>query len=93
MARYRSRPLRGYRARQPLEGVAQELTDRCRQVAKMLAHNVRESRTLAALRDALLPKLLGGEIRLPAACACALHADRTIAAQAGVKVAEKQVDQ
>jgi len=27
----------------------------------------RESRTLAALRDALLPKLLSGELRMPAA--------------------------
>jgi hypothetical protein len=29
--------------------------------------NLHESRTLAALRDALLPKLLSGELRLPAA--------------------------
>ena len=28
------------------------------------SHNVRESRTLAALRDALLPKLLSGEVRV-----------------------------
>ena len=28
---------------------------------------VKESRTLAALRDALLPKLLSGELRVPAA--------------------------
>ena len=28
---------------------------------------LRESRTLAALRDALLPKLLSGELRVPAA--------------------------
>ena len=30
-----------------------------------IAHNERESRTLAAIRDALLPKLLSGEIRVP----------------------------
>jgi len=37
-----------------------------------------ESRTLAALRDTLLPKLISGQIRLPAAfCECF--------AQAGVK--------
>ncbi len=30
-------------------------------------HNEEESRTLAALRDALLPKLLSGELRVPAA--------------------------
>jgi type I restriction enzyme S subunit len=29
--------------------------------------NIHESRTLAALRDALLPKLLSGELRVPAA--------------------------
>ena len=29
-----------------------------------VAHNVRESRTLAALRDTLLPKLLSGELRV-----------------------------
>lgn len=33
-------------------------------VAKM-ARNERESRTLAALRDALLPKLISGELRVP----------------------------
>jgi type I restriction enzyme S subunit len=30
-------------------------------------HNNKESRTLAALRDALLPKLLSGELRVPGA--------------------------
>jgi type I restriction enzyme S subunit len=30
----------------------------------MLAHNIRESRTLSALRDTLLPKLLSGELRV-----------------------------
>jgi type I restriction enzyme S subunit len=29
-----------------------------------IAHNERESRTLAALRDALLPKLIAGELRV-----------------------------
>jgi type I restriction enzyme S subunit len=29
-----------------------------------VAHNIRESRTLAALRDTLLPKLLSGELRV-----------------------------
>ncbi len=41
-----------------------------------------ESRTLAAVRDALLPKLISGELRLPAALC-----NRT--AQAGVKDAER----
>jgi type I restriction enzyme S subunit len=34
---------------------------------ELAAHNRKESRTLAALRDALLPKLLSGELRVPAA--------------------------
>jgi type I restriction enzyme S subunit len=36
-------------------------------VDKRIAANSEESRTLAALRDALLPKLLSGELRVPAA--------------------------
>jgi len=45
--------------------------------------NMDESRTLAALRDALLPKLLSGELRLPAAI---------LAAQAGVPAAAQVVE-
>jgi len=33
----------------------------------LILSNIEESRTLAALRDALLPKLLSGELRVPAA--------------------------
>ena len=33
-------------------------------IEKLITNNL-ESRTLAALRDALLPKLLSGELRLP----------------------------
>ncbi len=33
-------------------------------IQKLIANNL-ESRTLAALRDALLPKLLPGELRVP----------------------------
>ncbi|MCP9448368.1 MAG: restriction endonuclease subunit S [Nitrospira sp.] len=47
-----------------------------------IAQNDRESSTLAALRDALLPKLISGALRLPAAL-------RNHAAQAGVKDAER----
>jgi len=32
-----------------------------------IRNNLHESRTLAALRDALLPKLLSGQLRVPAA--------------------------
>jgi type I restriction enzyme S subunit len=45
--------------------------------------NTQESRTLATLRDTLLPKLLSGELSLPAA---------TLAAQAGIPEAEKLVE-
>jgi type I restriction enzyme S subunit len=48
----------------PPERLAEELSKWYRQTAEMLAHNVRESRTLAALRDTLLPKLLSGEVRV-----------------------------
>jgi type I restriction enzyme, S subunit len=49
--------------------------------AQMKAHD-EESRTLAALRDALLPKLLSGELRLPA----------QLLRQAGVPAAAKLVE-
>ncbi len=45
--------------------------------------NIRQSATLASLRDTLLPKLISGELRLPAA------ALEELAAQAGVLDAEK----
>ena len=35
----------------------------CPMIDKIIANNL-ESRTLAALRDALLPKLLSGELRV-----------------------------
>lgn len=35
-------------------------------IDERLAHAARESRTLAALRDTLLPKLISGELRVPA---------------------------
>ena len=38
----------------------------CAPLYERAEHNRRESRTLAALRDALLPKLLSGELRVPA---------------------------
>jgi type I restriction enzyme S subunit len=39
----------------------------CAPLYERAEHNRRKSRTLAALRDALLPKLLSGELRVPAA--------------------------
>jgi len=49
--------------------------------------NIHESKTLAKLRDTLLPKLISGELRLPAA------ALETLAAQAGVPDAEKLLEE
>lgn len=39
----------------------------CSPLYERAEHDRRESRTLAALRDALLPKMLSGELRVPAA--------------------------
>jgi type I restriction enzyme S subunit len=41
--------------------------DVCAPLYERAEHNRLESRTLAELRDALLPKLLSGELRVPAA--------------------------
>ena len=45
--------------------------------------NLHQSRTLATLRDTLLPKLLSGELSLPAAM---------LAAQAGVGETESRLE-
>jgi hypothetical protein len=50
----------------PPEPVAAEFTDLIRPMIDRIIANVHESRTLAELRDALLPKLLSGELRVPA---------------------------
>jgi type I restriction enzyme S subunit len=48
----------------PPEPIAASYSAWMRQVAEMLRIHAHESRSLAALRDALLPQLLSGEIRL-----------------------------
>ena len=48
----------------PPESVAAEFTDLIRPMIDRIIANIHESRTLAELRDALLPKLLSGEIRI-----------------------------
>ena len=48
----------------PGEPLISEFTKLVRPWLTQVTHNVRESRTLAALRDTLLPKLLSGEIRV-----------------------------
>ena len=56
----------GYELCRPTDAIASGFQ---RSVSPMLGRivgNVHESRTLAALRDALLPKLISGEVRVPA---------------------------
>ena len=45
----------------------EEFQRACAPLYERADHNRRESRTLAALRDALVPKLLSGELRVPVA--------------------------
>jgi type I restriction enzyme S subunit len=51
----------------PPAEVITRFSEKAEPLTKMIQENVNESRTLAALRDALLPKLLSGELRVPAA--------------------------
>ena len=48
----------------PTEQVMRAFDCQARSMYSRLVRNERESRTLAALRDALLPKLLSGELRV-----------------------------
>jgi len=50
----------------PAAPLIQKFTDTVAPMLKRISQNIHESRTLAALRDALLPKLLSGELRVPA---------------------------
>jgi type I restriction enzyme S subunit len=51
----------------PPESVSKEFAGIIEPMFARIRANHEESRTLAALRDALLPKLLSGELRVPAA--------------------------
>ena len=53
-----------YEVALPHEAEAGELTDMVQPLVDQIIANIHESRTLAALRDALLPKLLSGEVRV-----------------------------
>jgi len=56
-----------YEVALPPEPLAADFTEKiCPAIERIIA-NIHESRTLAALRDALLPKLLSGEVRVPTA--------------------------
>jgi type I restriction enzyme S subunit len=48
----------------PPAPLIQKFTDTVAPMLKRISQNIHESRTLAALRDALLPKLLSGELRV-----------------------------
>jgi type I restriction enzyme S subunit len=51
----------------PSEQVALAFDEKVRPMVKRMAASIHESRTLAALRDALLPRLLSGELRVTGA--------------------------
>jgi type I restriction enzyme S subunit len=48
----------------PSDPAAQDLTNKLSPLVDLIISNIHQSRTLAALRDTLLPKLLSGEIRI-----------------------------
>lgn len=56
-----------YEVALPPKQLAAEFTEKIHPLVERIIANIHESRTLAALRDALLPKLLSGELRMPAA--------------------------
>jgi len=49
----------------PSELIAEAFTNQVRPAVDRIIAGIHESRTLAALRDALLPKLMSGELRVP----------------------------
>jgi type I restriction enzyme S subunit len=49
----------------PTDNVMRAFTERVEPLHRQIVVNVRQSRTLAAIRDSLLPKLIAGEIRVP----------------------------
>jgi type I restriction enzyme S subunit len=49
----------------PPQPLIQKFTNIAAPMLNRISYNITESHTLAALRDALLPKLLSGEVRLP----------------------------
>lgn len=56
-----------YEVALPPEALAAKFSELIQPLIGQIIANIHESRTLAALRDALLPKLLSGELRVPAA--------------------------
>jgi type I restriction enzyme, S subunit len=66
----------------PPQALLDEFKQKIEPLHQRMVANLKESRTLAGLRDALLPKLLSGELRLPA----------QMLRQAGVPAATKLVE-
>lgn len=48
----------------PSVSVVDKFTTLAQPMLAKTAHNIKESQTLAAIRDALLPKLISGELRV-----------------------------
>jgi type I restriction enzyme S subunit len=59
--------LAGVQVALPPAAVVDQFEEKVSPLMERILNNLCESRTLAALRDALLPKLLSGELRVPAA--------------------------
>jgi type I restriction enzyme S subunit len=59
--------LAGVQVALPPAAVVEQFEEMVSPLMERIRNNLHESRTLAALRDALLPKLLSGELRVPAA--------------------------
>ena len=57
----------GYELCRPTDAIASGFERIVSPMLGRIVRNIHESRTLAALRDALLPKLVSGEIRVPTA--------------------------
>jgi hypothetical protein len=56
-----------YETALPLKQLAADFTEKPRPLVERIMANIHESRILTALRDALLPKLLSGALRVPVA--------------------------
>ena len=57
--------MRRYELGRPTDTMASEFQRTVSPMLRRIVSNIHESRTLTALRDALLPKLISGEIRVP----------------------------
>ncbi len=64
MPRTNWRDMAGYEVAMPSRLIAQFFTQQIRPLVERINVNVHASRTLATMRDALLPKLISGEIRV-----------------------------